>query len=233
MRKNIESLFGFGLRATDGEIGRVRDFYFDDASWTIRYLVVQTGSWLLGRKVLISFASVKKTSCEASAFSVDLNCEQVRNSPDIDTDKPVSRQHELELHQHYRLPVYWVNVPDIDFGGIDSCPITEMEENGDEDESPSSGVGGNRHLRSAKQVRAYLIHAVDGEIGHVRDFVADLDNGIITHLIVDTGNLLSGRKVLLGTDKIQNIDWLDSEVYVSVSRKDIIDSPEFDVEKDL
>ncbi|MFA6716303.1 MAG: PRC-barrel domain-containing protein [Victivallaceae bacterium] len=230
MRKNLESMFGFCIRATDGEIGKVRDFYFDDESWTVRYLVVQTGSWLLGRKVLISFASVKKIDCELSAFIVDLTCDQVRHCPDIDTNKPVSRQHEFELHQHYMLPIYWINAPGIDFSGIDSCAVAE---NDDDEESATPDSGGNQHLRSAKQVEAYLIHAVDGEIGHVKDFVVDLDSGLITHLIIDTRNLLAGRKVLLNTNKIQNIDWLDSEVYVDVSRKDIIDSPEFDIKKDL
>lgn len=236
MRKNLESMFGFSLKAADGEIGHVRDFYFDDDNMTVRYLIVQSGSWLLGRKVLISFASVKKIDHEASEFVVDLTCDQVRNSPDIDTDKPVYRQHELELHEYYTLPVYWLGAPGIGFSAIDHYPMAEipdMDEEYDDEESPASDPGEDQHLRSAKRVKGYLIHAVDGEIGHVKDFVIELDSGVITHLIVDTRNLLAGRKVLLGTDKIQNIDWLDSEVYVSVSRQEIIDSPEFDAEKDL
>jgi sporulation protein YlmC with PRC-barrel domain len=227
-------MLGLAIKATDGEIGHVKDFYFDDESRTVRYLVVQTGSRLLGRKVLISFASVKKIDCEAAEFVVDLSCEQVRNSPDIDTDKPVSRQHEFELHEHYMLPVYWLGAPGMGFTAIEDYPLVDpdLEEEYEDEEVPESEPG-DQHLRSAKQVRGYLIHAADGEIGHVKDFIVELDNGVITHLLVDTRNLLAGRKVLLETDKIQNIDWLASEVFVSVSRQDIIESPEFDIEKDL
>jgi sporulation protein YlmC with PRC-barrel domain len=231
MRKNIDSMFGFSIMAVDGELGKVKDFYFDDESWTIRYIVVQTGSWLLGRKVLISFASVKKINCELSNFLVDLTCEQVRNSPDIDTEKPVYRQHELELHKHYLLPPYWINAPGI-ICGIDNYPAFEEFETED-DEDDYGSIEDNQHLRSAKQIIGYLIHASDGEIGHVKDFIVDLENGFIAFVLVDTRNLLAGRKIALSTEKILHIEWSDMEIYVNVSRGFIIESPEFDLAKDL
>jgi len=233
MRKNIDSMLGFSIMAIDGELGKVRDFYFDDETWTIRYLVVQTGSWLLGRKVLISFASVKKINCELSTFLVNLSCEQVRKSPEIDTEKPVYRQHELELHEHYMLPAYWINAPGVTWG-IDNYPLSEEPEPEQEkDDNAPVPTENNQHLRSAKQITGYLIHAVDGEIGHVKDFVVNLKNGLITFFIVDTRNLLAGRKVLLSTKKIKRIEWADAEVYVNVTRGSIIESPEFDLNKDL
>jgi sporulation protein YlmC with PRC-barrel domain len=233
MRKNIDSMLGFSIMAIDGELGKVRDFYFDDETWTIRYLVVQTGSWLLGRKVLISFASVKKINCGLSTFLVNLSCEQVRNSPEIDTEKPVYRQHELELHEHYMLPAYWINAPGVTWG-IDNYPLSEeLETEQKKDEDAPVPTENNQHLRSAKQITGYLIHAVDGEIGHVKDFVVNLKNGHITFFVVDTRNLLAGRKVLLSTKKIKRIEWADAEVYVDVTRGSIIESPEFDLNKDL
>ena len=237
MRKNIDSMLGFSIMAIDGELGKVRDFYFDDETWKVRYMVVQTGSWLLGRKVLISFASVKKINCESSTFLVDLSCEQVRNSPDIDTEKPVCRQHELELHEHYMLPAYWINTPGVAWGINDYPPFevaeTEKEEDKDKEKETSALPGDNQHLRSTKQITGYLIHAVDGEIGHVKDFIVELGTWLITFLLVDTRNLLAGRKIILSTEKIKRIEWADSEVYVSISRGSIIESPEFDLDKDL
>jgi len=235
MRKNIDSMLGFSIMAVDGEMGKVRDIYFDDENWIIRYMVVQTGSWLLGRKVLISFASVKKVNFELSNFLVDLSCEQVRNSPDVDTEKPVYRQHEIELHEHYMLPAYWINAPGVTWG-IDNYPILEEPENKEEKDKNNDApepTENNQHLRSVKQIEGYLIHATDGEIGHVKDFIVELDSWIITFLIVDTRNLLAGRKVLLPTKKIQRIEWADAEVYINASRGFIIESPEFDLDKDL
>ncbi len=229
MQKNIDSMLGFSIMAVDGELGKVRDFYFDDKSWTIRYMVVQTGSWLLGRKVLISFASVKKINCEWANFLVDLTCEQVRNSPDIDTAKPVCRQHEEELHKHYMLPPYWLNAPGITWG-IDNYPVIEELTTEDEEKNETAE---DQHLRSARQIIDYLIHATDGEIGHVKDFIVDLGNWHITSLLIDTRNLLTGRKVTLPVEKILRIEWADMEVYVDVTRGFVIERPEFDLDKDL
>ena len=229
MRKNINSMIGFSIMATDGELGEVIDFYFDDESWTMRYMVVQASSWLRGRKVLISFASIKKIDCEASAFLVDLSCDQVRNSPDIDTNSPVYRQHELELHEHYMLQPYWIDVSVFALG-INNDSFLGLQ---DEEENTSEPPSGDQHLRSARQIEGYLIHATDGEIGHAKDFIIDLENWLITFLIVDTRNLLAGRKVLLSTQDIKSIEWTDSEVYVNISRGAIIESPEFDLDKDL
>ncbi len=240
MRKNIDSMLGFSIMAIDGELGKIKDFYFDDETWTIRYLVVQTGSWLLGRKVLISFASVKKIDCESSTFSVGLSCEQVRNSPVVDTNPPVYRQHEQELHKYYMLPPYWGNFSGIACGvdGYSGSEFIEFEEEqedkkeGEESEETEKSDE-NKHLRSARQITGYLIHAVDGEIGHVKDFIVDLKKGRITFLLVDTRNLLAGRKILLPTKEIERIEWAETEVYVNVSRGAIINSPEFDLDKDL
>ena len=227
MRKNINSMLGFSIMAIDGELGKVRDFYFDDKSWNIRYMVVQTGSWLLGRKVLISLESVKKINSESSIFVVDLSCEQVRKSPDIDTEKPVYRQHEQALQEHYMLPTYC----GADLGMDDCLPLKDLDE--EENKENSELSGDDQHLRSIRQINGYLIHAVDGEIGHVKDFIVDLKKKLITSIFIDTRNLLAGRKVILPTQKIKRIEWADSEVYVNTSRGSIIESPEFDLDKDL
>jgi hypothetical protein len=104
MFRNASTLDGSIINATDGEIGHVEDAYFHDEAWTIRYLVVDTGTWLIGRKVLISPNSVTQPLGASRIIDVSLTREQVRNSPDIDTHRPVLRQHEREYLGYYGYP---------------------------------------------------------------------------------------------------------------------------------
>ena len=103
----IERLIDYSIEAKDGDIGNVEDFYFDDESWTIRYLIVKTGNWFSGRKVLISPIAIGKRTGRYGTFPVALTMEQVKNSPDIDTEKPVSRQQEAELATYYSWQSYF------------------------------------------------------------------------------------------------------------------------------
>ncbi len=101
MQRNIKSLIGYSMEATDGDIGKVEDFYFEDTTWLIRYLILKTGNWFLYRKVLIVPQAKVKRNAAPGIFPVNLSKEQIGSSPDIDTDKPVSRQQDMELYGHY------------------------------------------------------------------------------------------------------------------------------------
>lgn len=107
MLRNLSALEGFPIRALDGEIGRAIDTYFEDYTWTVRYLVVDTGKWLPGRKVLVSPFAVRGIGWTPRHLDVGLTREHVKGSPDIDTDKPVSRQHETAYFDYYGYPYYW------------------------------------------------------------------------------------------------------------------------------
>ena len=91
MLRSVQDIQGYAIRATDGVIGHVRDVYFDDHNWAVRYFVVDTGTWLASRKVLISRFAVGEPDWAARVMPVSITKEQVKGSPDIDTDKPVSR----------------------------------------------------------------------------------------------------------------------------------------------
>jgi hypothetical protein len=112
----MKDLEGYTIGAVDGVIGDVKDFYFDDAAWVIRYLVVETGNWLARRRVLISPISINEPNWSEKVFPAAITQEQVKNSPSIDTDKPVSRQHEGEYLDYYEFPHYWVG------GALWGCP---------------------------------------------------------------------------------------------------------------
>ena len=219
------------MAATDGEIGQVNEFYFDDAAWTIRYLIVKTGGWLSGRKVLISPRAVQQPDWEKKDFPVNLTQEQIQNSPDIDTDKPVSRQQEEQLYSYYPWDAYWGSEPDEHGAGIfGAMPSDLYESETQSNETADTGEKENydKHLQSTKHVTGYNIHATDGEIGKVVDYIIDDATWKIKFLVVDTGTWLDSRKVLLSTKWIKEVNWENSIVIVDISTDEVRNSPEFD-----
>jgi uncharacterized protein YrrD len=234
MKRRIESLIGFTLRGTDGEIGKVEEFYFDDQSWTIRYLIVETGNWFSARKVLISPEAVLTPDWDAKVFPVNLTKEQIENSPNIDTEKPVSRQHEMELYNYYPWTSYWgaggwaSRMGTTGMIGTATAPLeTAIQESIDEKE------GANPHLRSTVNVSGYHIKATDGEIGDVEDFIIDDSNWKIDFILVDTGNWFPGKKVLISPDLIEEIEWDASLVEVKATAEQVKNSPEYQPSKQL
>jgi sporulation protein YlmC with PRC-barrel domain len=225
MLRSVTALEGYTVRATDGDIGRVHDIYFNDDTWTIRYLVVDTGSWLPGRKVLVSPAALGKPNWDGFIFPVALTRKQVEKSPPIDTAKPVSRQQEIDLTDYYGWPLYW-NEP-----GIGALPtLTSIPPLPVEPVKKKKARKADLHLRSAREVVGYHIHATDGEIGHVKDFVVDDDLWIIRYAVADTNNWLPGKKVLISPQWLGEIHYLERNIDVDLTRAKIKHCPEFDAE---
>lgn len=237
MKRNIKSLEGFSLKETDGEIGEVDEFYFDDVRWTIRYLVIKTGNWLSGRKVLISPKALLTPDWDNEEFSVNLTREQIKNSPDIDTDKPVSRQHEEELSAYYTWDPYWGGAAHGGgiFGAMPSA-LYESEmvqpENVQATQSENQ-ADNNPHLRSTNEVKGYTIHATDGEIGKVTDYVLDDSNWKINYLVIETGNWLNSKNVILPTGWIKEVKWDNQIVIVDVTTAQIENCPIYDSSQPL
>ena len=233
MQHNVNSLVGYTISAKDGELGKVSEFYFDDHTWSIRYLVVETGSWLSERKVLIPRSSLGIADWKSETFQVNLTMEQVRNSPDTDIKKTVSRQNEIDLFNHYGLPVYWGDV--LNDGNIGIIPFPEMipHTTTPKDYELPKTKKGDPHLRSTKNVEGYHIHANDGEIGHVEDYIVDDKKWNLSFIVVDTHNWLPGRKVLVSPHWIKKIDWSEEKVYVNLSQESIKNSPEFDSTQEI
>jgi sporulation protein YlmC with PRC-barrel domain len=217
MQHCLCSMIGYTIQAADGDLGRVDDFYLDDTTWTIRYMVAETGNWLLERKVLVSLFAWCKPEWKLQMFLVNLTKEQVRHSPDIDTNRLVSRQHEIKLHEYYQWPRYWE-------GGF-GVPVFE---NSLFQETFISERLNDPHLRSTRQIVNYHIHATDGEIGHIEDFIVDDRNWAIHFLIVNTKKWLSGKIVLIPPKWIKNINWADASVHLDRSREEVKNSPDFD-----
>lgn len=224
MLLSAETICKFGIHATDGEIGKVRDVYFDDATWTIRYFVVQTGHWLAARQVLISPAGVTSVNGATRTLDVSLSRQQVQDSPDIDTDKPVSRQHEAQLVNYYGWPIYW-ETPYTD--GRTPEPIPMGDKLLEDEAQVEATKHWSPHLRSLSEVRGYFIHAEDGDIGHVDDMLVADKGWIIRYVVVDTRNWLPGRRVLISPLWIKDVSWAQRHVSVDLLRHTIREAPQY------
>lgn len=243
MLRDCQDLLDDAVEATDGSIGVVKDLYFDDESWVTRYFVVATGSWLAGRRVLIAPTAMTTPVWESKQVQVSLTKQQIRNSPDIDTHAPVSRQHEREYLKYYGYPYYWswgsiwargaahpgALVPGLEQEGAATSLRHTDEENRRADAQADSEhrPHDEHHLRSVERVKGYHIHAIDGEIGHVKGFLIDETGWVIRYLVVDTGNLLAGHDVLISPEWIEDIRWDDNHVLLGLSRDAVKGAPAY------
>jgi uncharacterized protein YrrD len=215
-----KTLTGYKLHGLDGEIGKVREFYFDDHFWTIRYLIADTGNWLTSGQVLISPHALTAVNKEERSITVDLTKKQIEDSPPLDSDKPVSRQYEEAYYEYYGWLMYW--------GGPymwGRYPyITSDRRNWREF---AHNKGGDSHLRSTQSVSGYYVQATDGDVGHVEDFIIDDETWAIRYLIIDTRNWWPGKKVLVSPQWIERVSWVESKIFVSVLREAIRQAPEY------
>jgi len=244
MLRNTKDLDRYVIRATDGEIGHVKDFYFDDDAWAIRYLVVDAGGWLPDRKVLISPISVEHPNWANGKLSVSITKEQVRHSPDVETDKPVSQQNEVEYMGYFGYPYYWAG-GGMWGGGFYPYAMApgyagfradrkdrEREEDGLTDAERRRHRNDDPHLRSCKAVTGYHLHATDGDIGHVSGFLIDDETWAIRYVLADTSNWWLGHQVLIAPEWITGVQWPDATVSVDLSRASVKGAPSYDPDKD-
>jgi hypothetical protein len=219
-----KTLTGCKLHCLDGEIGKVKEFYFDDQHWAIRYLVADTGNWLVGRQVLISPYALAAVNKEEQYIAIDLTIKQIEDSPPLDSDKPVSQQFEESYYGYYGWPLYW--------GGpyMWGYHPEIVRDRNKWIMSNSNGKAWDPHLRSTYAVSGHHIQATDGEIGHVEDFIIDDETWAIRYLIVNTQNWWPGKKVLVSPQWIERVSWHESKVFVNLSCKTIKQSPEYSEE---
>ncbi|MDO8795145.1 MAG: PRC-barrel domain-containing protein [Vicinamibacterales bacterium] len=225
--RNANDLRRFAVLATDGAIGQVEDMYFDDEGWTLRYFAVDTGRWLSGRRVLISPLAVGPSDWLTQQVPVALTKVQVERSPDIDTQKPVSRQHEADQLSYYGLPYYW---SDDRLAGMVAYPTLETVDAAPRLVPPPGRPRAREesHLRSCKAVTGYEVHAVDGNIGHVADFLVDDETWAIRYLVVETGHWWAGQQVLVAPRWVNAVNWPDSMVTVGLTQRAVRHAPPYD-----
>ena len=240
MLRRIKDIENFAIIATDGPIGHVKDFYFDDDAWAIRYLVVDAGSWLSSRKVLISPISLRHLNWQGGTLPVSITKEQVKNSPNFDTDKPVSRQNEEQYMGYYGYPYYWGGAgmwggglyPYAMVPGDAGYRVDRVEREREEIAYLCAERARHRnddpHLRSCNAVTGYHLHATDGEIGHIAGYLIDDETWAIRYIVVDTSNWWLGHKVLIAPEWITGVHWPNQTVSVDLTLESIKDAPTYD-----
>jgi hypothetical protein len=233
MLRRIRDLEGWVVNASNQEkAGTIRDFYFDDQRWTIRYLVVETGSWLMGRRVLISPMAVHRNDWDNGEVHLRLDRDDVKGAPPVDWTHPVDRRYESAYAMYYGYSPYWAGPA---LWGAAAYPLapalprTHTVPDGDH-RVPHPD---EQHVRSVHEVSGYHIAATDGDIGHVEDFLCNEADWRIRYLLVDTSNWIGGRTVLVDPAWVTRVEWAERLVHVDVTREAVKASPEYHAETDI
>ena len=222
MLQNIKELYTSKLTATDGAIGHVQDFYFDDHTWVVRYLVADTGSWLAERRVLLSPHAFGKQDQFDNTLYIKLTKKQIEDSPPIEWHKPVSRQYEEEYYRYYGWPAYWEGSAVWGIGGFPSI----LPPPPGEPTSPSHHHRSDKHLQSARAINGYHLQAADGIIGHVSGLIVDNRSWLIHDVVVETGHWYAGREIPVPPSKITRISYEESKVFTTLTKADFTQAAE-------
>ena len=225
------ALMDYAVIVADGKIGTVSDFLFDDTNWKIRWLVVDTGTWLSGRKILVHPSAISEVDHRSREVPLTLSKAQVKDSPEIEFDKPVSRQVENSLYDYYGWNPSWGG-GSYGFGAIAS-PISAPPYFGspfspEKLPSAASIEHADPHLRSLNAVTGYHVEASDGDIGHVENFIIDEEGWVIRYLIVDTRNWWFGQHVLISPYSVSALRYADRHFSVKITRDQVKKSPVWD-----
>jgi hypothetical protein len=218
MLHSIQQLYGAELDATDGHIGQVKDFYFEDSTWAVRYLVAETGSWLAGRQVLISPHALDRLDRTDNFLRVNLTRQQIENSPLIASHQPITREFEEAYYRYYGWPYYWEGEA---LWGISGFPILGLSAKAFTTDSNSTEWEGTEeveHLRSAQVCKGYHLRTDYQTIGHICDFMMEAQSWAMRHLVIKTGHRLAGKEILISTKEVDRVSDEESTVHVNLGR---------------
>jgi sporulation protein YlmC with PRC-barrel domain len=227
MLQSIKELYGKKISASDGDVGHIGDFYFNDQQWVVRYVIVETGSWLSGLSVLLSPRAFGSAHPTGDALVANLTRQQIEDSPPIESHKPVSRQYEEEYYRYYGWPSYWDGGDLWGVGGFHFLPPSYPPPDQQATVVDKSLTGEDPGLRSTRAVSGYHIQTSEGEIGHVIDFIINDENWTIYQLIVETGHWFSGKEIAIPPQHVGRISYEDSNISVDITKEAIMQAPEY------
>jgi len=234
MLQAAKKFMSMKVRATDGECGHIRDIYFDDDQWTLRYFLLDTGKWLPGKMVLISPLAVVDIDFKNKILDVNLSRVQIENGPNPSEHMPISRQLAARHSAYYDYPFYWPGSgiwPELGYdlayyANFKNRVTTDSENSQIKNEIKNE----DQHLRTVKEIKSYLLEATDGLFGHVEDFVIDDDTWELRYLVVDTINWWPSKSVILSTQWVRDIVWSESKIVLDLSKEKIKNSPAYSEE---
>lgn len=210
MLRSMKELFGYSVAATDGPIGKVEDFLFDERTHEIRYLVVDTGGWLDRRPVLVAPVAFGRPRWPARDFPIRSTRDQVKASPGLVADAPLSRQHEADVHSHYEWMPYWLT-----HGHGHGTPTAHVAD-------------ASAPLCRAREVMGYQIRATDDEFGHISDFIIDESQWRVAFVVVDTEHWWPPRMVMVDMVSFHGVDAAGEQAIIGLPERLIRESPVYD-----
>ncbi len=220
MLRSLKDLENFSLHDKDGEIGKIENFYINAYEWKVRYVVIDLETWQEGRRALLSTVALEKPIESEKAIPVSLTRDMLKSSPEIDVQKPITRQEEINLHNYYEWPFYWEGA------GLAAYPLAQMASDVNEKLTAQEDQN-DPHLHSFSDLVGYTLQARDGEIGKVDDFIVEDENWNVDYLVVETGGLLDNRKVLVSPSWVKDVQWVESRLLIDLARETIKNSPEY------
>jgi len=234
MLEDIKHLYGRKLGATDGDIGHIKDFYFDDKTWKLRYIVADTGSWLSGRQVLLSpdafgAHAFGKLEMNTDVLRVNLTRKQIEDSPSIDSHRPVSRQYEEDYYRYYGWPAYWSAGGVGGIGGVSGFPGIAVPIMPAIHPVPEKYPRADLHLRSARATAGYQVDAIDGKMGSLSSFMVDGKTWTIHDLAIETGHWYAGKTILIPTRNVLRIGYEDSTVFIDFKAEDLRRTEKYEI----
>lgn len=264
MFTNASNLLGYSIIGIDGYIGPLVDLYIDDWQWIIRYLVVEISEPQESVKYLISPFSVGKVNFDSKEISVALTLSKIKNSPEYNTNIPISRQYELALRRYYEWPIYWEqssfrdpppaglvenDLLNMDEVGrpIEEQPLTPDTEDilSDTSESsvpdepddqeiieaefglPEEEVQFSTELRSFVELKGYRIQTTDSDNSALENLILDDSDWDSRYLVINLHNSHENELVLLTLHFIQQINWGNNRIFVSLSQEQLQNAPVF------
>ncbi|WP_054635235.1 PRC-barrel domain-containing protein [Thalassobacillus sp. C254] len=230
-----KDLVRFSIEATDGDIGKVDDLFFEEDNWTVRYMVVNTNPWLPGGKVLISPISIESVDLSEGVVRVDLTKDQIKDAPDIDSSEAISRQKEEEYHQYYGFSYYWPfagywghHAYARDLASLGSDDLANKVKEQDTEENEQEGP----KLRSAKELTGdwtgYNIVAYEEAAGNVSNLLIEDKTWKVRYMVVSSSKMFSSKEVLLSTDWVNEVDWVNGDIHMNVNKEEIEQAPDYE-----
>ncbi len=225
MLRSLKELKGRTITAVDGEVGQLVDLLLDDERWAVRYLAVDAGGLVVGRHLLLSprclTAPLDPAGASGTTLEISLTREQLRSSPSVDADEPITHPKESDYLRYYGYSSCWAYPGVWGVGG----PPGPLSTAGHADATSAPATS---HLRSATDVLGYQLEGTDGAIGHIDDFLFADESWEIRYLVIKTGSWCRAKRVLLAPHWARSIDWAERCVRIDLTREAVEQSPAWD-----
>jgi hypothetical protein len=204
MLKNVDTFKNNEVHASDGMIGIIRDLYFDTQDLILKFMVIDTQSWLENREILISPESVKRFNWDRNKFDLGLLKRRIEQSRVISIDEPAGPGGRKQSREYYFLSTYW----------------------------DSERAGGNlAHLLKDSELKRFDICLSDGRIGGTAGIIIEESTWKVEFIIVDADSMEAGKLVPLPAGWINRIDPKEGIIHVDLNKEDILNAPTFPAEE--